>query len=291
MNRRVYIVNLTTYIFALLFFVSTSPGMAAETQEPLLLGVHPYLAASDLYKRFSPLARYLSKEIGRPINIKIAKDYKEHIDEIGQDKLDIAYMGPASYVRLVDAYGKKHNLARLEINGKPTFQGIFIIRKESRMSRLEDLAGKRFAFGDPNSTMSHLVPRFMMREEGVSVDKLGGYAHLSNHHNVAMGVIAGDFDSGAVKEEIFYQYEKRGLKVLARTTPISEHIFVASNKLPQETVKKLREALYKLKDSKEGKTIMTAIKKNMTNMVPASDEDYDNLRNILKTLDRIGVKP
>jgi len=227
--------------------------------------------------------------LGEPIDIHISRDYQTHIVEIGKDNVDIAYMGPASYVKMVDTYGRKPLLARQAISGKPTFRGVIIVRKDSPLRSLKDLVGKRFAFGDPESTMSHLVPRFMLWKEGVTIDNLGGYAFLENHHNVALGVLVGDFDAGAVKEEVFDEYEKRGLRELVRTPELSEHVFVASNRLSPEKVKKLRDALYFLRDKEEGQDSMTSIKNTITGMVPVKDEDYDNLRDILHALKKIGA--
>lgn len=264
-------------------------SLKATASDRLILAVHPYLPATEIVERFTPLVKYLSKELGEQIEIEVSRDYLDQIMKIGNNKVDIAYMGPASYVKMVDRYGRKPLLARQEINGNRTFQGVIIVRKDSPLHTLKDLAGKRFAFGDPESTMSHLVPRYMLWEEGVTIDKLGGYAFLKNHHNVALGVLTGDFDAGAVKEEVFDEYEKRGLRELARTPELSEHLFVASNRLSPEKVQKLRDALQSLSDKEEGRNIMTSIKKTITGMVPVKDGDYDNLRDILHVLEKIGA--
>jgi|SRR3990172_9002711 len=278
-------------ILALSFFTLLCTAGFANTQEPLTLEIHPYLPATEIAQRFTPLADYLGSKIGRPVVIKIAKDYDEHIDEIGKDKVDIAYMGPASYVKLVEKYGRKPILARQEINGKPTFKGAIIVVKESPIRGLADLKGKRFAFGDPDSTMSHLVPRYMLWKAGVDIKDLRHHVFLSNHHNVVLGVLSGDFDAGAVKDDVFYEYEKRGIRALVWTPAISEHLFVTRSNLPEKTVKQLRAAFYGLKDDREGAAVMTSIHKNMTGMAPARDEDYDNLRGILRSLKRLGVQP
>ena len=135
--------------------------------------------------------------------------------------------------------------------------------------------------------MSHLVPRFMLLEAGISADDLADYQFLGSHPNVALGVLAGDFDAGAVKEEVFNTYEPQGLQALATTPPFSEHVFVARSTLPPETVEVVRLALYRLRDTPEGQTILSGIKKRLTGMVPVQDSDYDNLREILKNLHRL----
>ncbi|RJQ17704.1 MAG: phosphate/phosphite/phosphonate ABC transporter substrate-binding protein [Nitrospiraceae bacterium] len=277
--------------FVLIFLALLFKGSIAYTHESLVLGIHPYLPATELIDRFAPLSDYLSRKIGKPVVMEISKDYKEHIDKIGKNKVDIAFMGPVSYVGLVEKYGSKPILARLEITGKPVFMGAVITSKNSKIKTLADLKGKKFAFVDPESTMGHLVPRYMLLEAGVDVKDLAESKFLYNHHNVALGVLTGDFDAGAVKEDVFYEYEKRGLKVLAWTPPISEHVFVTSSLLPKETVRILQEALLRLKDDKEGKEILLRMQGNLTGLVPAVNGDYDNLRVILQKLKKIGIQP
>jgi len=257
---------------------------ALQAREPLILAVHPYLPAKELTQRFSPLADYLSRELGRPVVVRVGGDYWEHIKYIGKDQVDIAFMGPASYVKMVQKYGKKPILARLEINGLPQFQGRIIVRWDSRLKRLSDLKNHSFAFGDPGSTMSYQVPRYMLWKSGITLADLSDHQFLGSHNNVALGVLAGDFDAGAVKEEVFLNFESRGLRALASTPPLSEHLFVASARLPANTVQALHTALVRLKDTPQGSQIMRAIKKNTSAMVPAADSDYDSLRDILNAL-------
>jgi phosphonate transport system substrate-binding protein len=259
-------------------------------KEPLLFGVHPYMLDRILHKRFAPLASYLSQKTGQPIKVVITRDYEEQINKMGKGELDFAFMGPSGYVKMVDRYGEKTLLGCLEAFGKSTFHGVIIIARDSPIRSLAELRGKRFAFGDPNSTMSHLVPKYMLRKAGITVDKLGSHSFLGRHENVALGVLSGDFDAGAVKEEVFLKYEKRGLKILVNTPEFSEHVIVASNKLPKKAVQVLRKALLDLKNDNEGRAILNKIKNGATGIVPANDNAYDNLRKVLRSLKKIGTK-
>jgi len=200
-------------------------------------------------------------------------------------------MGPASYVELVSLYGKKPLLARLAVHGSPTYQGKIVVRQESTISSLAELAGKRFAFGDIASTSSHLVPRYLLRSAGVKVDQLAEYRFLGSHDNVALAVLVGDFDAGAVNASVYKKYQPRGLKILATTPMLPEHLLVACNKLPSETQQALREALYALKDDPQGAAIMDGIKLGMTAWVSVTDADYNNLRTILDALAKEGIRP
>lgn len=256
-----------------------------SAQDTVILGVHPYLPAIELMRRFSPVAKYFSEKTGKTFEIHISKDYNDHIDRMGRNEFYIAFMGPAGYVRMVERYGEKPLIARLEVSGKPTFEGYIVVKRGSSIRSLKELSGKRFAFGDRHSTMSHLVPRHMLLQRGVTVDNLSYYRFLRNHHNVALGVLSGDFDAGAVKEEVFREYEKRGLVSLARTPEISEHLFVAGGSVPAETVDVLRAALYRLGNEDRNGDVLTSIKNTITGFVAVRDSDYDNLRRILGEVD------
>jgi phosphonate transport system substrate-binding protein len=277
---------------AMVFCPSTDAwAVEAGTDKPLILGVHPYLSPSELLRRFDPLAEYLAKKTGRKVQVRIARDYQEHITRAGEGEVALAYMGPASYVTLVYVDGIQPLLAVHEVKGKSSFKGVIIKRAGSDIDSLGDLRGKRFAFGDPKSTMSHLVPRHMMLEAGVDISDLSGHEHLNSHDNVALGVLIGDFDAGAVKEETFHKYEARGLRALALSPEISEHLFVANAYIPDELVSALRDALLGLSGAPGGDRILESIKPGTTGLVRADNKDYENLRIIMDGLKKAGVTP
>ena len=247
----------------------------------LTLAVHPYQADHVLIKKFTPLARYLEKQTGLKIKVRVGSSYDEHIRYIGQDKVDIAYMGPASYVNMVNEYSNKPILARLEVNGFSYFQGNIIARKGSGIKSLDDLKGKRIAFGDPNSTMSYIVPHYILHKAGVFGDQLNKHEFLYSHNNVALGILVGDFDAGAVKPSVFKKFESKGLITIAMTPKISEHLFVTRSNLPKNKIDALRQAMLNVKKHNSGRAALSEIKKSITNLVATTKNDYVNLREII----------
>jgi phosphonate transport system substrate-binding protein len=266
----------------LLMFAFTSTEVLSK--EELVFGIHPFKKTVDLMRGFTPLAEYLSNAVGKPVRIEIAKDYETHADAAAKNVLDIAYMGPALYIDLVDNHGSRPILGQLQVKGSNTFRGAIVVNQNSSLKELSDLSGKRFAFGDPISTMSHLVPSFMLQEAGITKNKLSSYIHLDNHSAVALSVLSGMFDAGAVKEEIYYKYEERGLKVLTWSPNIPEHVFVARADMPQQTVHILRDAMLKLASDTYGSVVLHAIKPKVTALTVGKESDFDNLRLILRTL-------
>jgi phosphonate transport system substrate-binding protein len=276
--------KIASYLIGL-FTLVCAPAWAADApRPPLVLAVHPYLPSAEIQQRFAPLAEYLGKLLERPVVVRVGRDYEEHIAAVGANAVDIAFMGPSPYVLLTARYGKKPLLARIEVEGKPYLGGVIIARVGSPLRGLEDLKGRRFAFGDRDSTMSALVPQYMLQEAGVPLSALGGYEYLGAHKNVALGVLNGDYDAGAVKQEVFDELAPRGLRVLATMPMVSEHLFVTRSDMPPAQGEKLRQALINLNARPDGKTIMQAINRGMTNMVPVSDADYHSLRTMMRAV-------
>ena len=124
---------------------------------------------------------------------------------------------------------------------------------------------------------------FLKKNPEVLVQKR--YQFLKSHENVALGVLVGAFDAGAVKQEVFDEYKEKGLKSLALTPAVAEHLFVVSRKLDNNLLSSLRQALNKLKDSPAGREILSTIKPSITGFLPVSDADYDSLRFMIDALE------
>lgn len=258
---------------------------AQPSSSPLVLAVHPYLPAAEVQRRFAPLADYLSKALGREVVVRVGRTYEEHIDAIGRDQVDIAFLGPVSYIKVLNGYGRKPLLARFEVNGEPNLYGVIFVRQDSQVKSLPDLKGRRLAFGDPESTMSHIVPRSMLSNAGVPVGTLAEHKFLGSHNNVALAVLAGDFDAGGVKQEVFDKFAPKGLRALATTPPTPDHLFVTRADFPPSDVARAREALLNLKSQPGGAAVLERLHTGLTALIPVTESDYERLRASIRLID------
>lgn len=259
------------------------PGSDARAAEPLTLVVHPYLPKFEVKARFTPLARYIKAHAGREVRVIVSESYEAHITSIGMGKADIGYLGPVSYVELVQKYGPQKILVRQADKGKPVFRGVIIARQDSDIKKLSQLKGKRFAFGAKASTMSHVIPEVMLHEAGVDVGDLASFDFVGGHKEVALSVLTGKFDAGGVKEEVFLDYGGRGLKALAHSAPMSEHIFVVRGTLDAALRAKLKKIMLTADADQQGLAALKSIKGTLSAFVAAGDMDYDPLRRTMLT--------
>jgi phosphonate transport system substrate-binding protein len=271
------------FIITVFLLVTITISALAEERRELIFSVHPYVSARELHNNFSPLLAYLENKLDRKIKFTVAKSYDDNAAKLGEDLADIVYIGPAAYVVMSETYSKKRILACLTVNGKPTYKGYIFTRTDNPAQKLADLAGKSFASSSKSSTMSYVVPRYMFIEAGVPFPEKE-LELRGNHNNIALAVLSGDVNAGAAKEKTYHKYEARGLKTIAITPEIPEHPFVAGNRLDDKTYKEIKQAMLSIKTPEDVNRLLKPIKKTLTGLSDAQDSDYDNLREILRSV-------
>jgi len=188
------------------FMEDTSAGL-------LRMGVVPLESPAVMFKKFTPLAEYLSKKLNRRVDLKVAVDFQGAIRDIGQGVAQFCFMTPSTYVEAHSKYNINVLVTALRA-GKPFQHSVIIARSNSAINEIKDIKGHSFAFGDIHSTSSHIVPRAMLLAEGVDVKDLQYYNYLGHHDDVAKAVLNGDFDAGAVMESIANKYKDMGIKLV-----------------------------------------------------------------------------
>ena len=247
----------------------------------LVFGAIATVKPEIVQHRFQPLLDYLEKETGVSYRFATGRDYDDTIRKFIDGTFDLGYIGPSPYVLASrQAPGALRVIAGIETDHRPTFRAAIVTRRESSLSRLGDLAGKRFAFGSRRSTLSYYLPYYMLLRAGV-LEKLAHYDLLGRHDIVAKNVIMGTYDAGGVKESVAETYAKF-LKTIAWSEPVTDFAIVVHHDMDPELARRIRDALLRLKDP----TILHAIKKRMSGFGPRRDADYDRLRKIMEIVDR-----
>jgi phosphate/phosphite/phosphonate ABC transporter binding protein len=252
----------------------------------LRMGIIPLESPAVMFKRFSPLAEYLGKKLYRRIDLKVAVDFQGAINDIGQGLTQFCFMTPSTYVEAHKKHGVRVLVKALN-NGKPYQHSVIVSRNDSGINAVEETRGRSFAFGDPHSTSSHIVPRGMLLEAGVTIDDLLFYNYLGHHDDVAKAVLSGDFDAGGIMESTAYKFQDKGLKLIKFSEDIPEFNICVSGSLDMKTVAELKDALISINDSTpEGSAILKSINQSYTGFMEASDEDYNN---VMTMMSKIGL--
>jgi len=244
----------------------------------LRFGVVPLESPSVMFGKFSPLADYLSKRLGKRVELKVAVDFEGALNDIGQNVTQLCYMTPSTYIEAHKKFGARV-LAKALREGKPYQHSAIITRADSEIRSVEDLRGRTFAFGDARSTSSHIVPRSMLKDAGIDINDLKYYNYLGHHDDVAGAVLKGEFDAGGVMESTAHKFKDQGLRILRLSDDIPEFNICFNSYVDERDLAIIKTALLSLNDSTdEGANILKSIDKNYTGFVEATDGDYDGIR-------------
>ncbi len=257
------------------------PGLARAAVSPLTFVVHPYDTPSRLYARFRPLTLYLGGVLERPVKLLIARSYAEQIELIATGRADFAYLGPTPYVQ-ARSRAKVEILAGEAEGGQAFYQSALVIRADSAITRVADLAGKRLALGAEISLSSSLAPKLLLSQAGLKRGDFAQVVHLDRHERVALAVLHGDFDVGGMRLDLAKAYLLRGLKVLAVSPPLPPHVIAASPRVDARDAMRVRQAL--LQPGAGSDEALRALGPQ-TSFLPVEDTHFHAVRRLQRSLE------
>jgi len=255
----------------------------------LRVGFVPAEDAQQVMQNAQPLVEILRNELGMEIQPFVATDYTGVVEALRVNKLDVAFLAPASYVLAKNEANIKVVL-KSERKGIPFYYAALITRADSGIKTLEDLRGKTFAFGDSLSTTGHVFPRKMFKEHGIDpVRDFKQILYSGGHDATVLAVLNGKVDAGATyanspdnEDTAWMRYLKdpqdvKKIRAIAFSEPIPADNLVISEALDPRVAQKLVDIFLELSRDPKGKKMLRDLYQ-IDGFVTASDKDYDSVR-------------
>ena len=272
-------------------------GKIGTRSNPVKIYFTPSLDANRMSLNAKDLLNYLEKETGYFFTTAYPASYIAVVEAFGSNKADIAMINTFSYLMVNEMYGAEAKLRIVRDQGETTYRGQIIVRADSGIDSLSDLAGKSFAFVDASSTSGYILPKFILDKNHIA---LGETVFAMRHDNVVMMVYQKQVDAGAtyysppdkitgqiydarMRVEKQYPDVSKKLKIIALTESIPNDPFVFRKDMPEEMKEKITDAMIKFVKTPLGKKAMYEIS-DIRGLIVAKDSDYDPLRRILKEL-------
>lgn len=244
----------------------------------LRLGVVPYDSPTELFRKFGPIVGYLSEQIGKKVELRVATDFKSAVSDLAQGNTQLCFMTSLTYIEARKNLGAKVMVKTLR-DGRPFHRSVIIARTDSRINSVSDLKKRSFAFVDPASTSGFVVPRAMLLEEGVTLNDLSYYNFLGHHDDVVNAVLKQDFDAGGVMESIAQRYKGHGISIIKTSSDIPEFNISAAGSIKDAEFEAVRAALLKLGEGNpRTKEVIGALDRSLTGFTEAADSDFDVIR-------------
>ena len=249
------------------------------------------LSPSEDVEIYGSLLDYLEKETGLDFILLFSIDYNETIENIGTGRAQFAIIGGLSYLKAEPDYGVKMLVKGLCENGKGSYRAAIITKKSSSLNELSLLKCESFAFGSTLSTQGHLIPRYMLEQEGVLLTDLSKYFYTGSHWNCAAAVINGEAAAGGIQDTLAFNLENEGsIKILALSDYYPRSGIAVNKDVPEQTAEKVKKALLRFEPlGKHKEEIINWSKTEMpggfTEVFP---QDYDVLRRLVVKYNLLG---
>jgi phosphonate transport system substrate-binding protein len=251
--------------------------------QPINVGLVPDGISKTTAQDKAPLIAYLAKSMGRQVSLVLPPTYNDTIEALGKGSIDFALLGALAYVK---AHKQYEVIPLVQRTADLQFHTLFICGANSGIRSLQDLAGKKFAFGDVNSASGHLIPYLELRQAGVDPDNLQ-YRYSGSHGATAKLVESGAVDAGSLDEAIYKSMIAEGkldrtkVRAFYTTKPFVDYVWVARKDLDKATQEKFVQAFLSLKEG-QNEEVLQVLRGN--SFVRANNEEYAIVRLVAQQL-------
>lgn len=159
--------------------------------------------AQDRLNSNECLRAYAEEALGVPVKLFAPADYNGVMQGLLGGTIDMAWLGASSYagVYIQDPEAVEPVLVKINLDGSYGYHSIGFARKDSGITSLDDMAGKSFGFGDPNSTSGYLIPSVEIPQykDGITMESgqyFGEVKFTGGHEQTIVAVNNGDIDAG-----------------------------------------------------------------------------------------------
>lgn len=246
-------------------------------------GIIPVAGSTSLKDTFGGLITYLEKTLGVKVNMQTASDYAGVITAMQYKHIELAYLGPKSYVEAARRANAEAIVTEVDAESNlPGYYGMIITKKGSGLKTLEDIKNKKWAFTSTHSTSGTLVPSVMFSKKGIDPKTyFSNVVYSGGHETSILSVKAGKIDAASTNNIDFNRgvgrnWKRDDFNVIWKSDIIPGAPIAVRGDLPTSLKMALKGAFISYKD-KDGLEKM----KNK-GFIAGFDSTYDSVRELIK---------
>ena len=281
MKKKKHQTSLIFAFAALLFSVTPSAKTAAQTPgavkvKAISLGLVSQINQKEIEEHFRDFVRYVARRLASTHDIEgrvvLAPTALQLAKLLEEKKVDF-YMESPYPTYLINKQGAAVLLLRRWKGGMAEYRSIIITKRDSGITRLEDLRGKIIAFEDPGSSSGHFLPKVFLLRKGFKLTEKSslqatvsprevGYIFAHRDGNVVNPVLSRQVAAGAISNDDYDaldEIRKADIRILAETETLPRHLLSIRKDLALPLVNRLKEILLSMHEDDEGRTILRSI--------------------------------
>ncbi|MEJ2734616.1 MAG: phosphate/phosphite/phosphonate ABC transporter substrate-binding protein [Anaerolineae bacterium] len=277
-------------LFSLMAFVLAGCGAAEKgtEQNPLVWSFVPSGETDRVATGAVSVAALIEEETGLVIDTNVATEYAGVIEAMCSDPVEADMGSLATFAYVLAAKKGCAEAALVSVRyGSPTYNGQIIVRADSGITELSQLAGKTFCRPDPLSTSGWIIPSLDLAAAGVDPDTgLAEVVDAGSHDAVVAAVYNGDCDAGATYVDARTTIEEDYPDVMEAVAIIQTSVDIPNDGLQfapsvdPEIRTQIVDALLAIAATEEGQEALDTAY-SWTDLEVQGDEFYDGFRQLL----------
>jgi len=268
---------------------------ASASAETLVFTAIPDQDATKLRERFDKVADYLASELDVDVRYVPVKSYAAAVTAFRNNQVQLAWFGGLSGVRARQAVPGSEALAQGVEDAE--FRTYFIAHKSTDLERSEGfpegIKGKTFTFGSKGSTSGRLMPEYHIRRvfEAAPGDVFDRVGFSGNHSRTIALVESGTYEVGALNYSVWEsavandQVDTQAVTVIWETPTYADYQWSIRGDVNDHFGDGFKAKVRKALLAMEAPELLQSFPRE--GFIPASNSDYDNIRDTAKKLDLV----
>lgn len=239
-------VILVAWILCCLFAASPVDGAG----RPLIFGVLPYVSPGELVVHQHRFEHYLARRLHRPVVMVTAPDFHSFFERTRLGDYDLVLTAP-HFARIAEL---RQGYRPLAIT-KHHIRGVFIVRRDSTVRNLDELAGLRVIAPVPQAIVHELAIEELARH-GLVAGHNVTILNTKTFNNATFAVLRGDCDAAVTGLNLWRHLAPRyraRLRAIGTTSAISGFVLMANPRLDVRTAAKVQAAALNFGNSPAGR--------------------------------------
>jgi phosphonate transport system substrate-binding protein len=237
-------------------FVSAVPTRAPASR--LTFAVLPCTDIEATFRKFQPLVEYVKGSADVTLNLVVVPDLDQFQMMLGAGQVDLALQDPHTYERLSEYFDNRMLLRTVAPDTTMRQSGVVIVRRDSGVTELSQLRGKRVLFGPRTSTSKWVAARLLFASAGLDVDHDVRATNGGCCEDISFAVAIRSVDAGVVCDHSLVRHgnttwnlgvDSRVLRVIARTRPFPTRVLAARRGVAAKSIANVMAVLERLDPS------------------------------------------
>ncbi len=289
--------NFNKIILLFLILIIFGCGQQAELgtkKNPIKMYFVPSIEADKIITSGKEVADIIQEKTGYYFHVAVPTSYAAVIEAMGTEETDIAWLATYAYILANQKFYAEVALTVVR-KGFDKYRGQFIAHTESQINNLEDINGKTIAYTDAASTSGYTYPSAFLIEKGIEPGK---YFFAGGHPQAVLAVYSGkavvgcafwtpvgEEDAHDARSTVIETYPDvmEKIKIIGLTEWIPNATVTFRKDFPAEMKEKIVDALLEFANEDEDHEVLKRLLE-IDNFIRASDEDYDSVREAMKTI-------